>query len=107
VDPEEEASGERTPDSAARDAWTALAEDLASLRGRDALPPWWDDFEGGELRDADLTILVPNSSAANHLNDNFGEDLSRLWRERAGGDAVVRVAIDLSSSMRAPLRGTA
>ncbi len=99
----EEASGERSPDPAARDAWRALAEDLTALRGRDALPPWWDDFEGGELEDAALTVLVPNSRAANHLNDNFGEDLSRLWRDRAGRDAAIQVAIDLSSGMRAPL----
>jgi hypothetical protein len=105
--PEEEIPVERALDSAARDAWRALAEDLAALRGREALPPWWNDFEGGELEDAALTILVPNSSAANHLNDNFGEDLSRLWRERAGEDAMIQVAMDLPSGMRAPLRGSA
>jgi hypothetical protein len=111
-----DASGERedegapeqpAPDPGARDAWRALAADLSALRGREALPPWWDQYEGGELEGSTLTVLVPNSTAANHLNDNFGEDLSRLWRERAGVDAVVQVATELASERRAPLRGSA
>ncbi len=106
-DQEQEAPEEPLPDPAAQEAWRALAEDLVALRGRDALPPWWSDFEGGEIEDRTLTVLVPNSRAANHLNNNFGEDLSRLWRERAGEEAVIQVAIDLSSGTRAPLRGSA
>jgi hypothetical protein len=93
-------------DPAAKDAWSSLAEDLVVLRGREVLPPWFEQFEGGELEGSTLTVLVPNSTAANHLNDNFGEDLSRLWRERAGADAVVQVATELASDRRAPLRGS-
>jgi hypothetical protein len=48
--------------------------------------------------------VVPNSYAANHLNNNFGEDLVRLWRERSGEEgAVVQVTTDLSSGVRARL----
>jgi hypothetical protein len=50
-------------------------------------------------------VLVPNSSAANHLNDHFGADLLRLWREHTGADAILQVATDLSSGTRAPLTG--
>jgi hypothetical protein len=42
-------------------------EDLIALRGRESLPGWFGDFEGGQLADDTLTILVPNSTAANHL----------------------------------------
>lgn len=92
------------PDPAAREAWRALAEDLIILRGREALPPWWRDYDGGELQGSALTVLVPNGTAANYLDENFGEDLTRLWRERAGGDAVIQVAVNLSSDTRASLR---
>jgi hypothetical protein len=51
-----------------------------------------------------LTILVPNSTAANHLNDNFGEDLTRLWRGRAGPAAVLQVTTDLRIGKRAVFR---
>jgi chromosomal replication initiation ATPase DnaA len=94
------------PDPPAKEAWSSLAEDLVALRGREVLPPWFEQFEGGELEGSTLTVLVPNSTAANHLNDNFGEDLPRLWRERAGADAVVQVATELASDRRAPLRGS-
>jgi hypothetical protein len=91
------------PDPRAQSEWHALVEGLAALHGRDSLPPWFSDFEGGELEDSTLTILVPNSYAANHLNENFGEDLVRLWRERSGDDAVLQVTTDLSSGVRAQL----
>ena len=94
------------PDPAAKEAWSSLAEDLVALRGHEVLPPWFEQFEGGELEGSTLTVLVPNSTAANHLNNNFGEDLSRLWRERVGADAVVQVAMELASDRRAPLRGS-
>jgi hypothetical protein len=94
------------PDPAAKDAWSSLVENLVALRGREVLPPWFEQFEGGELEGSTLTVLVPNSTAANHLNDNFGEDLSRLWRKRAGADAVVQVATELASDRRATLRGS-
>jgi chromosomal replication initiation ATPase DnaA len=74
------------------------------LRGRDSMPPWFGDFEGGELEGSTLTVVVPNSYAANHLNNNFGESLIRLWRERSGDDvAVVQVTTDLSAGVRAQL----
>jgi hypothetical protein len=94
------------PDPRAQSEWHALVEGLVALRGREVLPPWFEQFEGGELEGSTLTVLVPNSTAANHLNDNFGEDLPRLWRERAGADAVVQVATELASDRRAPLRGS-
>ena len=94
---------ESSPDAAARDAWSALAADLVLLRGSECLPPWFGDFEGGELEEAMLTILVPNSIAANHLNENFGEDLVRLWRTRAGGSATLQVSADLRNGARAVL----
>jgi hypothetical protein len=48
--------------------------------------------------------VVPNSYAANHLNENFGKDLVHLWRERSGEeDAVLQVTTDLSSGVRAQL----
>jgi hypothetical protein len=47
--------------------------------------------------------LVPNSTAANHLNDLFGTDLVRLWQERVGEGAALEVATDLSSGKRALL----
>ena len=103
---DEGAPEQPAPDPGAQEAWRALAADLTALRGREALPPWWDQYEGGELEGSTLTVLVPNSTAANHLNDNFGEDLSRLWRERAGADAVVQVATELASERRAPLCGS-
>jgi hypothetical protein len=52
-----------------------------------------------------LIVLVPNTTAANHLNNHFGKDLLRLWRERTGPDALVQVATDLGSGKRAALTG--
>jgi plasmid replication initiation protein len=91
-------------DTKAEEAWEALVADLAAVKGHESFPPWFEQFEGGQLEDATLTVLVPNSYAANHLNENFGEDLVRLWRERAGDeDAVLQVTMDLSSGVRAQL----
>jgi hypothetical protein len=96
--------GPPAPDPEAQEAWDSLVEDLIALRGRESLPGWFGDFEGGQLEWPTLTVVVPNSYAANHLNENFGEDLVRLWRERSGEeDAVVQVATDLSSGVRAQL----
>jgi hypothetical protein len=68
------------------------------------MPPWFEQFDGGQLEGSTLTILVPNSYAANHLNENFGEDLVHLWHERSGDeDAVLQVTTDLSSGVRAQL----
>jgi hypothetical protein len=92
------------PDPRAQSEWHALVEGLVALRGRDSMPPWFGDFEGGELEGSTLTVVVPNSYAANHLNNNFGESLIRLWRERSGDDvAVVQVTTDLSAGVRAQL----
>jgi Replication initiator protein A len=92
------------PDPAAKAAWSSLTEDLVALRGREVLPPWFEQFEGGSVEGSTLIVLVPNSTAANHLNENFGEDLVRLWRERSGDKgAVLQVTTDLSSGVRAQL----
>jgi hypothetical protein len=91
-------------DSKAQQAWANLVEALIALHGRDSLPPWFGDFEGGELEGSTITILVPNNFAANHLKENFGEDLVHLWRERSGDEeAVLQVTTDLSSGVRAQL----
>ena len=92
------------PDPRAQSEWHALAEGLVALRGRDSLPPWFEQFQGGQLEGSTLTVVVPNSYAANHLNENFGEDLVRLWHERSGDEeAVLQVTTDLSSGVRARL----
>jgi hypothetical protein len=91
-------------DAKAEEAWEALVANLVTLHGRESLPPWFEQFEGGQLEGSTLTVLVPNSYAANHLNENFGEDLVDLWRERSGDDgAVLQVTTDLSSGVRAQL----
>jgi len=91
-------------DTEAEEAWEALVADLVTHRSRDSLPPWFEQFEGGQLEGSTLTVVVPNSYAANHLNENFGEDLVHLWREHSGDDdAVLQVATDLSSGVRAQL----
>jgi plasmid replication initiation protein len=92
-------------DPRALKAWESLVKDLVVLRGRDSLPPWFDQFEGGQLEGTILTVLVPNSTAANHLNEHFGADLVRLWREHAGTGAILQVATDLGSNKRAALTG--
>jgi hypothetical protein len=102
TEPVEEAPP-RGPDPAAQEAWRALSEELAALRGRDALPPWWADFGGGELDGAALTVLVPNSFAAGHLDEHFGRDLLGLWRRRAGEGASLLAATSLASDRRVPL----
>src|SRR5215207_5581030 len=105
-DQSEQTSSEEpiAPDPEAQAEWQALAESLIVLRGRQSLPPWFSDFEGGQLEGSTLTVLVPNSTAANHLNDNFGEDLVTLWRERtADPAATLQLAIDLRSDRRAVL----
>jgi hypothetical protein len=95
-------------DTKAEEAWEALVADLVTLHGRESLPPWFEQFEGGQLEGSTLTVVVPNSYAANHLNENFGEDLVRLWRERSGEeDAVVQEATNLSTGVRAQLCVTA
>jgi Replication initiator protein A len=91
------------PDSEASSAWSSLVKDLIALRGQESLPPWFDQLEGGQREKTTLTVVVPNSMAANYLNDHFGADLVRLWRERAGVDAVLQVATDLRSGKRAAL----
>ncbi len=104
---EEQLSSEEpiTPDPEAQAEWQALVESLIALHGRASLPPWFEQFEGGQLEGSILTVLVPNSYAANHLNEKFGEDLVRLWRERSGEEgAVVQVTMDLCSGVRARLR---
>lgn len=98
--------GPPAPDPKAQEAWDSLVEDLIALQGRKSLPGWFGDFEGGRLENDTLTILVPNSTAANHLNDNFGEDLTRLWCGRAGTAAVLQVTTDLRVGKRAVLRGS-
>ena len=103
---EEPSSFELILDPQAIEAWESLVEDLVALRGQDSLPPWFDQLEGGHLQGATLTVLVPNSTAANHLNDHFGADLLRMWRERVGAaDAILQVATDLRSDKRAGLVG--
>jgi hypothetical protein len=104
-DYEDEPPAELLPDPEAIAAWESLTRNLVALRGQESLPPWFDDFQGGDLAGSTLTVLVPNSSAANHLNDHFGADLLRLWREHTGADAILQVATDLSSGTRAPLTG--
>jgi Replication initiator protein A len=91
------------PDPEAGRAWLALVQELIRLRGQENLPPWFGDFAGGRLTGSTLTVLVPNSTAANYLNDHFGADLLRLWRQQAGVDAVLQVATDLRSGKRAAL----
>jgi hypothetical protein len=100
---QEEPSSEPPLNPRAIEAWEFLVEDLVGLRGQNSLPPWFDQLEGGHLEGATLTVLVPNSTAANHLNDNFGADLVRMWRERVGTDATLQVAIDRYSDKRATL----
>jgi Replication initiator protein A len=100
---EEAPSTELAPDPHAIVAWESLTENLVALRGQDSLPPWFHQLVGGHLDGAALTVLVPNSTAANHLNDQFGADLVHMWRERAGVDAILQVATDLESSKRAAL----
>jgi hypothetical protein len=105
-DQSEQTSSEEpiAPDPRAQSEWHALVKGLVALGGRDSLPPWFEQFQGGQLEGSTLTVVVPNSYAANHLNENFGEDLVRLWRERSGDeDAVLQVATDLSSGVRARL----
>ena len=87
------------------EAWDLLIEQLISVRGEDSLPPWFSQLQGGELDGTSLTVLVPNSTAANHLNNHFGADLLRLWQERAGAEAVLQVATNLRSGKRAALTG--
>lgn len=96
IQDEEDDVGPPAPDPKARKAWVDLVEDLISLRGPDSLPPWFSDFQGGELDGTTLTILVPNSVAANHLNEHFGPDLLNLWRSHAGEGSFLQVATDLS-----------
>jgi hypothetical protein len=91
------------PDLAAKEAWSSLTGDLVALRGREVLPPWFDQFEGAQLQDATLTVLVPNAYAANHLNDNFGVELTRLWQRRAGAGALLEVTTEIVSGARAVL----
>jgi hypothetical protein len=105
-DQSEQTSSEEpiAPDPEAQAEWQALVEFLIALRGRESLPPWFEQFKGSQLEGPTLTVLVPNSYAANHLNENFGEDLVHLWRERSGeDDAVLQVTTDLSSGVRARL----
>jgi chromosomal replication initiation ATPase DnaA len=106
-EPGEEAPLQPEPEPAAdpqaSEAWDALVEDLVGLHGPVRLPSWFDQLEGGQLEGVTLTVLVPNSTAANHLNDLFGADLVRLWQERAGENAALEVATDLSSGKRALL----
>ena len=109
----QDADDEEPPAASALDpqahaAWESLVADLVALRGQDSLPPWFDQLEGGDLQGATLTVVVPNTTAANHLNDHFGADLVRLWRERTGTDATdatVQVTTDLGSGKRAALTG--
>jgi hypothetical protein len=103
-EPEEHPQESLAPDPEAVRAWSALAEDLIKLRGPEDLPPWFGDFIGGELTGSTLTVLVPNSTAANHLNQHFGADLVHLWQQRAGCDAILQVATNLSiDKQTAPL----
>src|SRR5829696_6359769 len=105
-EPEHEASGaEAAPDPQAMAAWEVLTEELIVLHGRDSLPPWFDQLTGAQLDGTTLTLLVPNSTAANYLNDHFGPDLLHLWRERAGSDALLQVATKLDADKQTALLG--
>jgi hypothetical protein len=92
-------------DEEAQSAWLSLVAKLSALRGQESLPPWFGELEGGELTESTLTIVVPNSTAANYLNNHFGTDLVTLWREHAGADATLQVTTNLSSGKRAALTG--
>ena len=98
-------SEESALDPRALRAWESLVRGLVGLRGRESLPPWFDQLEGAQLEGTTLTVLVPNSTAANHLNDHLGADLLGLWREQAGAAAVLQVATNLGSNKRAALTG--
>ena len=89
----------------AKNAWSSLVEKLIALRGQESLPPWFDQLEGGQLTESTLTVVVPNSTAANHLNAHFGADLIKMWQKIAGGDATLQVTTNLSSGKRAALTG--
>lgn len=103
-DPAAEApSAELGPDPQAIKAWESLVEGLVALHGQESLPPWFHQLSGGQLQQTTLTVLVPNSTAANYLNDHFGVDLVRLWRQHAGANAALQVATDLGSGKRAAL----
>jgi hypothetical protein len=102
---EEPISSEPTLDPGAIEAWESLVEGLVALRGRESLPLWFDQLEGGHLQGEILTVVVPNSTAANHLNENFGTDLVHMWRGHAGAAAVLQLATDLRSETRAILSG--
>jgi hypothetical protein len=93
------------PDPQAIEHWQSLVMELVALHGEESLSPWFHELKGGELQGTTLTVLVPNTTAANHLNDHFGKDLVRLWRERAGGEATLQVATNLRSDKRAALTG--
>lgn len=65
----------------------------------DTNPVFEDGRSARQLEGSTSTVLVPNSTAANYLNDNFGKDLIFLWRKRAGDeDAVLQVSTDLIST---------
>ena len=102
---QEEPSSESTLDPQAIEAWESLVEDLVALREQEILPPWFDQLEGGQLEGATLTVLVPNSTAANYLNDHFGTDLVRLWRKHAGSDASLQVTTSLRPNKQTALIG--
>ncbi|MBV9455263.1 MAG: replication initiator protein A [Rubrobacter sp.] len=102
---DDSSSSEPILDPQAIEAWESLVEDLVALLGQDSLSPWFDQLEGGYLEGATLTVLVPNSTAANYLNDNLGADLLHLWRERVGEGAVLEVTTDLAGGKRALLTG--
>jgi Replication initiator protein A len=102
---EEDAASEPARDPQAIAAWEVLTKELVALRGRDSLPPWFEQLAGGQLDGVTLTVLVPNSAAANHLNEHFGPDLVRLWQERSGADATLQVATNLGANRQTALLG--
>lgn len=104
-DQREKPSKEPILDPQAIEAWQRLLDNLVAVHGRESLPPWFEELEGGQLKGVTLTILVPNSTAANYVNQHYGGELLGLWRERVGNEGRLEVAVDLHSEQRAELTG--
>ena len=77
----------------AEEVWRSLVEDFLVEDGYNVSSGWFDLYIGHSLKEGVLTISAPDRAGVERIVERFGDDLSRVWRDRAGQDAKIHVGV--------------
>lgn len=95
-------------EAGAEKVWLSLCEEYVRRSEPEKPSGWFERFAGYRIEEDLLIVVAPDEEAAGELIDRFGDDLSKLWRERrgerariaAGGIEEVRAALEERDSDR-------